>query len=159
LKDFRAEWFENVDHDEIKQQLRGEAPSTFTYVKPEFDCPVRSHIAKVFGSEEIMEAPTWSDTVRALSALCLQKPKIHSKASDGGGNMCPFCYGDDTLRPVDRFHSFHSIGTLRMHATRVHSSTTTSLSSVKCPYVECETTLEQGEHLKSHLATIHNLNL
>ena len=45
LKDVRADWFEAVDHGEIKQQLRGDAPSTFTFIKPEFDCPVRKAIA------------------------------------------------------------------------------------------------------------------
>ena len=64
-----------MDHDEIKQ-LRGEAPSTFTFVKPEFDCPVREAIAEVFGSEKLEEASARSDTVRALSTLCLQGPKI-----------------------------------------------------------------------------------
>ncbi|RPB01468.1 hypothetical protein L873DRAFT_1647896, partial [Choiromyces venosus 120613-1] len=46
LKDVRADWFfQAVDHDKIKQQLRGEAPSTFTFIKPEFDGPVRKAIA------------------------------------------------------------------------------------------------------------------
>ena len=47
LKDFRTDWFEVVDHDEIKQQLRGEAASTFVFIKPEFDCQVREAIAEV----------------------------------------------------------------------------------------------------------------
>ena len=46
LKGVSADWFEAVDHDEIKQQLRGEAASTFAFIKPEFDCPVRKAIAK-----------------------------------------------------------------------------------------------------------------
>ena len=29
LKDLRARWFDSMDHDEIKQQLKGEAASTF----------------------------------------------------------------------------------------------------------------------------------
>ena len=29
LRDLRARWFDSVDHDEIKQQLKGEAASTF----------------------------------------------------------------------------------------------------------------------------------
>ena len=41
LRDVRTDWFEVVDHDEIKQQLRGEAASTFAFIKPEFDCQVR----------------------------------------------------------------------------------------------------------------------
>ena len=48
LKDVRTDWFEAVDHDEIKQQLRGEAVSTFTFIKPEFDCPVKKTIPEVF---------------------------------------------------------------------------------------------------------------
>ena len=55
----------NVDHNEIKQQMRGEAPSTLTYVKPQLDCPRRSFIAGVFWFEEV---GTWSETVHALSA-------------------------------------------------------------------------------------------
>ena len=41
LKDVRAKWLENVDHEEIKQQMRGEAPSTFACVKPQLGCPRR----------------------------------------------------------------------------------------------------------------------
>ena len=48
LKDIRTDWFEVVDHDEIKKQLRGEVPSSFTSIKPEFDCPMRRSIAEVF---------------------------------------------------------------------------------------------------------------
>ena len=31
LKDSRAAWYENADHDEIKRQLNGEDASTFAY--------------------------------------------------------------------------------------------------------------------------------
>ena len=34
LKGVRTDWFEAEDHGEIKQQLRGEAPSAFTFIKP-----------------------------------------------------------------------------------------------------------------------------
>ena len=93
LKDVRTGWFEAVDHDEIKQQLRGDAASTFAFIKPEFDCPVRKAIAEAFSSEKLVEASAWSDTVRALSALCLQGPKIHTKLREGEENLCPFCFG------------------------------------------------------------------
>ena len=159
LRDVGTDWFEAVDHDEIKQQLRGEAASTFAFIKPEFDCQARKTIAEVFSSEKLVEASAWSDTVRALSALCLQGPKIHAGFGEGGGGLCPFCFGYDTLRPTEKSHSFHSIGTLRRHINRVHSSATTSPGPISCPYVECKTMMEQCEHLKNHLATVHGLNL
>ena len=74
-------------------------------------------------------------------------------------NLCSLCYNYDALRPADSFHSFHSIGALRGHVNRAHSSATTTLSPVYCPYAECETMPEQGEHLGDHLATVHSLNL
>ena len=43
----------------------------------QLDCPRKFSIAGVFCFEEV---GTWSETVHALSALCLQKPKIHRKA-------------------------------------------------------------------------------
>ena len=160
LKDVRNDWFEAVDHDEIKQQLRSEAASTFAFSKPEFDCLVRKAIAEVFSSEKLVEASAWSDTVRALSTLCLQRPKIHTTLREEEENLCPFCFGDGTLQPADRFHSFHSIGTPRRHINRVHSSATTSPGPINCPYVVvCETMMEQCEHLKSRLVTVHGLNL
>jgi hypothetical protein len=53
LKEYRAKWFDTVDHTEIQKQLRGEAPSTVdpaptTY----FDWPVRTRIAEFFASYE-----------------------------------------------------------------------------------------------------------
>ena len=48
LKDLRARWFENADHDEIKRQLNGEVAFTFTYEKPECGCPLRSQISDAF---------------------------------------------------------------------------------------------------------------
>ena len=163
LKNLRAKWFDSVDHDEIKQQLKGEAASAFTYVKPEFGCPLRTQISGTFSSMEMMTAKVWSDTVCALSALSLRKPRIHISGSEGKGegegDLCPFCVHDDTLRLTDRSHPFHSIGTLRRHVSRVHSSAMTSLSPVPCPYVRCESMLGQGGSLKNHLATVHSLNL
>ena len=141
-----------MDHDEIKQQTRGEAPSTFTYVKPRLDCPRSSFIAGVFCFEEVGDCAC---AVRSLFA----KPKIHRKASDGEKDLCPFCYDDDSLRPADRLHSFHSDGTLRTHIQRMHSVITGSPGPVRCPYAECGTTLECGEHLLNHLATAHDLKL
>ena len=159
LRDLRAEWFDSADHDEIKQQLKGEAASTFEYVKPEFGCPLRTQISGAFSSTDMMASQAWSDTVCALSALSSRKPKIHTNASQGKGGLCPFCYNDGALRPVDRSHLFHSIGTLKRHVSRAHSSATTSLSPVYCPYVGCKIRLEQGQLLKNHLATVHSLDL
>ena len=99
-----------MDQDEIKQQIR-QAPSTFAYVKPQLDCPRISFIAGIFCFKEV---GAWSETVHALSTLCLQKPKIHRKASDEK-NLCPFCYDDDSLWPTDRLHSFHPDRTLETH--------------------------------------------
>ena len=106
-----------------------------------------------------MMVQAWSDTVHTLSALSLRKPKIHRNASEGGGNLCPFYYKDDAVLSADRFHSFHSIGTLSGRVNNAHTSATPSLSPADCSYVECEIMLEQGEHLKNHLATVHSLNL
>ena len=39
-----------------------------------------------------MTSNKWSETVRALSALCTQKPRIHTKATEGEENLCLFCY-------------------------------------------------------------------
>ena len=40
----------------------------------------------------------WSETVCALSALCTQNPRIHTKAAEGEENLCLFCYNDDSYR-------------------------------------------------------------
>ena len=82
LKDIRAKWFENVDHDQIKQQIRSEAPPKFAYSRPQPDYPRRSSIARVFCFED-SEVGTWPETVHVLPALCLQKPKIHRKERRG----------------------------------------------------------------------------
>ncbi|KAF8534000.1 hypothetical protein BDD12DRAFT_897299 [Trichophaea hybrida] len=157
LANLRATWFENVDHEEIKQQLKGQAPSTFTYVKVEFDCPLRSVIAAYHsGSKDSVH--TWADVVRALASLCSQKSPLHSKLTLGE-NQCPVCFNDDTLRLSDRLHSFHATGTLRTHIHRKHSDLIMSVGPVNCPYASCEFVLECGEHLKNHIATVHNLNL
>ena len=42
----------------------------------------------------------WSETVRTLSALCAQKPRIHA---EGEENLCLFGYNEDKLSPADRF--------------------------------------------------------
>ena len=125
MKDAKTKWFENVHHDEIKQQMRGEAPSTLTYVKPELDCPRRSSIAGVFCFEE---KGTLSETVHALSALCL-----YTKASEREENLGPFCYGGDSLRPVDRLHSLLSDEILRTHIQSMHSFTMEFPGPVRCP--------------------------
>ncbi|KAF8244896.1 hypothetical protein K440DRAFT_646768 [Wilcoxina mikolae CBS 423.85] len=44
----RARWFDAVDHNEIRQQLGGHAASEFTYVKPEFHCPLRSLVSDFY---------------------------------------------------------------------------------------------------------------
>ena len=118
LKGSRATWFENADHDEIKRQLNGEDASTFTYRKLEFGCPLRSQISDAFSSVEAMTPNKWSETVRALSVLCTQKPRIHTKATESEENLCLFCYSDDKLSPADRFHSFYSLRTLRAHINK-----------------------------------------
>ena len=81
LRDLRARWFDIVDHDEIRGQLKGEAASTFEYVKPEFGCPLRTQISGAFSSVEMITAQAWLDTVHAPPALSLQKPKIHTNSS------------------------------------------------------------------------------
>ena len=129
------------------------------HVKPGFGCSLRTRISAAFSSVDVMTAQAWSDTVRALSALSLRKPKIHTNVSEGEENLCPFCYNDDALQSADRFHSFYSIGVLRRHINKARSPATTSLSPVNCPYVECKTMLEQAKYLKSHLATVHSLSL
>ena len=159
LRDLRAGWFDSVDHDEIGRQLKGKAASKFEYVKPEFGCPLRAQISGGFSSTDMMTAQAWSGTVRVLSTLSLRKPRIHTNASQGKGGLCPFCYNDGALRPVDRFHLFHSIGTLKRRVSRAHSSATTSLSPVYCPYVGCKIRLKQGQLLKIHLSTFHSLDL
>ena len=160
MRGLRARWLDSMDHDEIREQLKGEAASTFAYVNPEFGCPLRTQISGAYSSVEMNTAQAWSGTMRALSALSLRKPKIHTNlnASEGKGGLCQPCY-NDALRPADRFHSFHSIASLGIHVNRAHSSATTPLSPLYCPYVECKTTLEQGKLQKDHLATVHNLNL
>ena len=91
-----------MDHNEIKQQLKGEAASTFAYVNPEFGCPLRTQISGAFSSVEMMTAKVWADTVRALSALSLRKPRIHTSRSkreeeaegEAEGDLCPLCFHD-----------------------------------------------------------------
>ncbi|RPA90956.1 hypothetical protein L873DRAFT_360229 [Choiromyces venosus 120613-1] len=154
LEKTRKEWFERVDSKEIKQQLGGELPSTFTYPTPHFNCPLRSRIAQYFNCPE---DASWADTVQALSHLCLQKPPTHTK-NGMGENYCPFCFGDKDLQPQDRFHSFFTTGTLRQHIHRKHAAPTTSVTPVACPF-ECPLQLDNGEHLKCHLAIEHELRL
>ena len=121
LKDLRAKFFENADHYEIGQQLRGGDASTFTYARPDLRCTTRSQISDTFSSVEAMTPNKWSETVCALSALCTQEPRIHTKATEGKENLCQFCLKDDKLSPADRFHSFFSPGTLRTHINKRHS--------------------------------------
>ena len=102
--------------DDILQRrdpVRGGDASTFTYAKPEFRCPTRSQISDAFSSAEGMTPNKWSETVRALSALCTQKPHSHTKASEGEKSLCLFCYNNDKISPADRFHPFFSLGTVR----------------------------------------------
>ena len=150
---------ENADHDEIKRQLNGKDASTFTYENPEFGCPLRSQISDAFSSVEAMTPSKWSETVRALSALCTQKLRIHTKATEGEENLCLFCYNDDKLLLADRFHSFFSLSTLRIHIKRRHLPITTSPEPVDCPYPACAPTLRHGDYLKDHLAEVHDLKL
>ena len=90
LKDSRAKFFENADHDEIGHQLRGGDASTFTHAKPEFHCPMRFQISDAFSSVDAMMPDKWLETVHALSAICTQKPRIHTKASKGEKSLCQF---------------------------------------------------------------------
>ena len=121
--------------------------------------PNRSQISDAFSSVEAMMPDKWSETVRALSALCTQKPRIHTKASEGEKSLCQLCCNDDKIPPADRFHSFFSLGTLRAHINKRHLSITASRESVDCPYLGCAVTLCHGEHLKNHLAVVHDLKL
>ena len=100
----------------------------------------------------------WSETVHALTTLCTQKPRIHTGATEGK-NLCLFCYIDGELSPADRFHSFHSLGTLRTHINGKHLPITTSLTPVDYPYPACAPALRNEEHLKNHLAVVHELKL
>lgn len=146
-------------------------PSTYTYRKPEFDCKLRTTMAQFFSSPA--DIP-WSEAVRALSELCLQSDSVHRKnlehPEDGsatdcsrieiqGGNQCPFCLADDSLRMSDKQHSFHSKGTLRTHVHRKHHAFTTSSLPVFCPYSECGAKLDHGDHLKNHLTAVRTLML
>ena len=78
---------------------------TPTYEKTELGCPPRSQISDAFSSVEAMVSNKWSEIVRALSA-CTQKPRIHTKATEGKEYLCLYCYNDDKLSLADRFHSF-----------------------------------------------------
>ena len=66
----------------------------------------------------------WPETVCALSALCVQKPRIHTKVVMGEKNLCPFCLSDNKLSPADRLHSFFSLGTLRTHINETFNEST-----------------------------------
>ena len=109
LRNPKARWLDSVDHDEIKQQLKGETVSTLAYVKPELGCSLRTRTSGAFPRLRIA-AQTWSDTVCALSGHSLRKPRLHINTSTRDEYPCPPCFNDDALRPVDRFHSFHSTG-------------------------------------------------
>ena len=74
LKDSGAKFFENADHDEIRQQLRGGDVSTSTYPKPKFSRPTRPQIPEAFSSVEAMTPNKWSETVRALSVSARKHP-------------------------------------------------------------------------------------
>ena len=83
----------------------GKVASALTYEKPEFGCLLRSQTSDAFSSVEAVTSNKWSETVRALSALYTQKPRIRIKATEGEENLCLFCYSDDKISPADRFHS------------------------------------------------------
>ena len=83
LRDLRARWFDNVDHD-IKQQLKGQVASTFAYFIPELGCPPRTRTSCTSLSVETATAQPWSDTVRALSAPVCKNPRsTQMRASEG----------------------------------------------------------------------------
>lgn len=151
----RKNWFEAVDHEEIKQQLQGSQPSEFSYTEPKFHCPLRSSVASYHrGTTGI----AWTDAVGTLADLCLQKAPIHKKVAEGT-TMCAFCYTDNNLRASDRMHSFKSHSTLRRHINRRHAAHTISTEPIVCPYQGCKSQLDDGEHLKSHISTSHGLNI
>ena len=141
----------------FRQQLKGTPAATFTYPKPKFGCPLRSQISDAF-SPVGMTPNKWSETVRALTTLCAQKPRIHTKATEGK-NPCFFCYIDDELSPADRLYQLYSLGTLRAHINNKHLPITTSLRPVNCPYPACASALLHGEHLKNRFAVVHDLKL
>ena len=51
LQDMRAKFYENADHEEIRQQLEGAPASIFTYPKPEFGCPEVPNLRCIFFRE------------------------------------------------------------------------------------------------------------
>ncbi|KAI5789795.1 hypothetical protein FPQ18DRAFT_261175, partial [Pyronema domesticum] len=141
LKEYRAKWFDTVDHAEIQKQLRGEAPSTVdpaptTY----FDWPVRTRIAEFFASYETDKTDDSSETddssalfgaVRSLRDLCLQEPSVHKlNCRETGKILCPFCIASTFVRQSDKDNRFQSIYTLKKHVERRHPETISSAAPV-----------------------------
>ena len=91
----------------------------------------------------------WSETVCAPPALCAQQPRTYTKVTMGKENPCLFFHSDDNLKllPADRFHSFFSLGTLRIHINKRHLPITASREPVNCPYPACAPTLHHAAHL------------
>ena len=147
------------NNDETKQQLEGEAASTLAYVNPEFGCSLGTRISGALPPAGMMTAQAWSDTVCALSASACENPRSTQMRARGRKTCAPSA----TVMVLYSLRTgwFYSIqlGLSGGHVNKAHSSATTSLSHVNCPYVECETMLGQGEYLKNHLGTVHSLNL
>ena len=61
----------------------------------------------------------WPKTVRVLTTLCVQKPRIYTKPTEGK-SLCLFCYVDDELSPADGFHLPFSLKTLKSHINKNH---------------------------------------
>ena len=94
-------------------------PCTCLHIHPS---PIsRSQISDTFSSVKEVMPNEWSETVCALTTLCTQKPRIHTKATEGR-NLCLFCCTDDKLSPSDRFHLFYPLGTLRAHINSIYLS-------------------------------------
>lgn len=127
LRDVLYAWIRGYDHANVNHIASWSAPHFFTIFGTNYHHRYRYHHHH-----------------RMLTTLCAQKPRIHTKATDGE-NLCLFCYSDDKLSPVEWFHLFYSLGILRAHINRNHLPIIASLVPVNCPYPVCAHTLRHGD--------------
>ena len=70
--------------------------------------------------------------------------------------QCIFCLGNAALESKARQRSFRDFYTLRSHFKLVHLDHLLDNEAIECPYLECNETLRNKEHLQNHALRVHN---
>ena len=73
--------------------------------------------------------------------------------------MCLFCLGDNELSFVTRIASFAHIDSLRRLVDDLYLYHYDQDVSVVCPHSLCDTSFQNVDYFKNHVATVHNVFL